>query len=244
MRRRRDAAGGPCHVSTRSRFPRGNLPTLNRPRASGLPRSRWSMKSPATSAAPLPRMSGWYSTTRARPTGEPSLSTHSHRIGHRRVRRRPTARADALSRVPIRRISPNSVRRASISRAARAHAFHDLTAPPAKALPKTPEFAAALDLYQGRRYREAKAAFLILKTATPPDGGTAVPAAFYEMECLRKLGDLDGLAEAGRGFVKDPALGTRRLRQLEIDQFGTPSAPGLEAARSSRRNFTRPAPAR
>lgn len=42
-------------------------------------------------------------------------------------------------------------------------------------------------------------------------------AAFYELECQRKLGDLDGLAKALLTFAKAPALGGHRLRQLEID---------------------------
>ena len=36
---------------------------------------------------------------------------------------------------------------------------------------------------------------------------------------LRKLGDLDGLAKARQGFVKNPALGENRLWQLEIDRL-------------------------
>ena len=90
----------------------------------------------------------------------------------------------------------------------------DCAAPSLEALPvtdvefpETREFAVALDLYQGRKYREARAAFALLGTAHPL-------AAFYQMECFRKLGDLDGMAAAV--VVKDPALGADRLRQLEL----------------------------
>ncbi len=94
------------------------------------------------------------------------------------------------------------------------------SATPTKAPPKSREFAAALDLYQGRKYEEAKSAFREIQsrrqTATPPDAEVSLLAAFYESECLRKLGDLDGLAEALRGLVKNPALGGDKLRQIEI----------------------------
>ncbi|MEY3896353.1 MAG: hypothetical protein RLZZ214_1873 [Verrucomicrobiota bacterium] len=92
---------------------------------------------------------------------------------------------------------------------------------PAKALPKSRGFAAALDLYQGRRYEEAKSAFREIQArhqaATPPDAEISTLAAFYESECLRKLGDLDGLAKALQEFVKNPALDGNKLRQIEID---------------------------
>ena len=93
--------------------------------------------------------------------------------------------------------------------------------PAGKPLPATPSFAAALDLYQGRKYQEAKTAFAeitkLAKAGNSPDKETATFAAFYETECLRKLGDLDGLAKTLRKLEKDPSLGGNRLRQLEID---------------------------
>lgn len=84
---------------------------------------------------------------------------------------------------------------------------------PAMADPKSHEFSRAMNLYQGRKYQEAKAVFVEIKTHHK----SPVLAAFYVMECLRKLGDLDGLAHALATFVKDPSLGGNRLRQLEID---------------------------
>lgn len=84
-------------------------------------------------------------------------------------------------------------------------------------LPTGPAFTAALDLYQGRKYLEARAAFADIPKRHKPDRETAMLAAFYELECQRKLGELGGLAKALRTFAKDPSLGGNRLRQLEID---------------------------
>lgn len=83
--------------------------------------------------------------------------------------------------------------------------------------------AAAIDLFQGRRYQEAKTAFAnIRKTHEPvmtlPDNPGTL-AAFYELECFRKLGDLDGLAEALKQFNKDPLVREHQLRQIEIYLF-------------------------
>lgn len=92
---------------------------------------------------------------------------------------------------------------------------------PAKAIPKSREFAAALDLYQGRKYQEAMAAFLRIKNLKSPSAGpeTAAFAAFYEMECLRKSGDLKGLGKALGDFKGCASLGEDRLRQLEINRL-------------------------
>lgn len=90
-------------------------------------------------------------------------------------------------------------------------------APAAKPLPTGPMFTAAIDFYQGRKYQEAKAGFAAITKLPAADRETATLAAFYEMECQRKLGELDGLAKAIAPFVRDPSLGGDRLRQLEID---------------------------
>jgi tetratricopeptide (TPR) repeat protein len=84
---------------------------------------------------------------------------------------------------------------------------------PAKADPDSQEFRNAMNLYQGRKYQEAKAAFVQIKIRRK----SSFAAAFYEMECLRKLGDLDGLAHASATFVKHSSLGGNRLRQLQIN---------------------------
>jgi hypothetical protein len=82
------------------------------------------------------------------------------------------------------------------------------------------DYATAVDLFQSRRYREAKDVFAALKdryqpVATLPDN-PATLAGFYELECFRKLGDLDGLSEALKKFNKDPLVRENHLRQIEI----------------------------
>ncbi|RYD25545.1 MAG: hypothetical protein EOP87_24225, partial [Verrucomicrobiaceae bacterium] len=58
-----------------------------------------------------------------------------------------------------------------------------------------PGYAAATDLFEDHRYREAKLAFAALSkelapiSSLPDNPGTR--AAFHELECLRKLGDLE-----------------------------------------------------
>lgn len=108
--------------------------------------------------------------------------------------------------------------------------FADGGAPP-PALPPLPEadpddaplpageFAIAIDLYQGRKYHDALAAFgrLAASPVTGDEGGLL--ARFYETECLRRLGNLEGLAKAVGSLGKKPSLGPRRLRQLEIDSL-------------------------
>ena len=105
-------------------------------------------------------------------------------------------------------------------------------------LPATPAFTAAMDLYQGRNYQQAMAAFAAIKSRPKAERETTTFAAFYEMECQRKLGDLTGLANALRSFQKDPALGGYRLRQLEInalwDVVRTKSWDRVEALASQR----------
>ena len=89
--------------------------------------------------------------------------------------------------------------------------------PAGSPLPKTPEFTSAMDLYKGRKYLEAKTAFLKIHAGAEIE--VALFAKFYAAECLRKLGDLDGLAQAVASVEKKPALGAKRLRQLEIDSL-------------------------
>lgn len=93
--------------------------------------------------------------------------------------------------------------------------------PAGKPLPASPAFSAAMDFYQGRKYLEAKVAFAEITerslSGASPDKETAALATFHEIECLRKLGDLDGMALAVSSFEAPASLGGRRLRQLEID---------------------------
>jgi tetratricopeptide (TPR) repeat protein len=82
------------------------------------------------------------------------------------------------------------------------------------------EFVLAMDLYQARKYAEAREKFTAIKEsfksrATAPDNPSTL-AGFYEMECFRKLGDLDALAAASRAFVKTPLTRKHQLRQLDL----------------------------
>ncbi len=86
-----------------------------------------------------------------------------------------------------------------------------------------PGYAAAIDLFQDRRYREAKLAFATLSkllepvSNLPDNPGTL--AAFHGLECLRKLGDLEGLSEELKKFNKDPLVRENHLRQIEMYVF-------------------------
>jgi hypothetical protein len=81
------------------------------------------------------------------------------------------------------------------------------------------EYTKAMDLFQARKYAEAKTQFAALKErykfmqAMP--GNFSVQSAFYEMECMRKLGDLEGLSAAGQKFIKDPLLRDYQLKQID-----------------------------
>jgi tetratricopeptide (TPR) repeat protein len=111
----------------------------------------------------------------------------------------------------------------------RAGGIEPLEAPPAtspagdsgeaavKPVPDSREFATALDFHQGRRYQEALAAFR--KIAKSGTGKEADFAAFYEVEGLRKSGDLDGLEKALQLFKGHSSLDTNQLRQLEINRL-------------------------
>jgi tetratricopeptide (TPR) repeat protein len=80
--------------------------------------------------------------------------------------------------------------------------------------------SAAMDLYQARKYREAREGFAAVKARFMPilplEDSPAALAAFYEMECLRKLGDLDGLAAALRSSGALPLSRETQLRQIEL----------------------------
>lgn len=82
------------------------------------------------------------------------------------------------------------------------------------------DFSVAMDLYQARKYKEAKEKFSAVKARYKPilpmENSPAALATFYEMECMRKLGDLDGLAAALQTFIKDPLTRESHLRQLEL----------------------------
>ena len=85
------------------------------------------------------------------------------------------------------------------------------------------EYAAAMDLYQARKYTEAKAKFIAVKERYKPlqqmENSHAALATFYEIECLRKLGDLEGMSAALQKFIKEPLTRESQLRQFEVYVF-------------------------
>lgn len=84
-------------------------------------------------------------------------------------------------------------------------------------------FRDAMELYQGRKYAEAKELFAQVKVAFKPtsalDHNYATLGAFYEMECMRRLGDLEGLSKTLEGFRKDGLMREHHLSQLEVYVF-------------------------
>lgn len=81
----------------------------------------------------------------------------------------------------------------------------------------------AMELYQSRKYAEAKDLFAQVKAMYKPtaalDNNYSTLGAFYELECMRRLGDLEGLSKALEGFRKDGLTREHHLRQLEIYVF-------------------------
>ena len=83
-----------------------------------------------------------------------------------------------------------------------------------------PDFTAAMALLNARKYREAKTKFAAVKDRCKAvagiDDSHSVQAGYYEMECARKSGDLEGLAMALQGFSKDHLTRPYQLRQIEL----------------------------
>jgi tetratricopeptide (TPR) repeat protein len=82
------------------------------------------------------------------------------------------------------------------------------------------EFTEAMDLYQAHKYQDARLAFIRVKERFKPVGllenSPAALAAFYEMECLRKTGDLEGLASALQQFTRNTITRETLLSQIEL----------------------------
>jgi hypothetical protein len=78
----------------------------------------------------------------------------------------------------------------------------------------------ALDLFQGRQYTAAKTKFAAVKMAyqslRPLPDNPSTTAGYFEMECLRKSGDLPGLAKALEAFDKSGLTRRNQLRQLDL----------------------------
>ena len=87
-------------------------------------------------------------------------------------------------------------------------------------LVEPPDYAAAIDLFEGRKYKEAQEAFAAVKErckpiAVLPDNFHTL-AAFHEMECFRHLGDYEGLAAVLKTFLKEPITRANQLRQVDL----------------------------
>lgn len=82
------------------------------------------------------------------------------------------------------------------------------------------DMTGAFDLYEARNYKEAREAFEKIKTRFKPlqtlDNNPSTVAAFYEMECMRHLEDLEALNTAVSTFLKEPLTSESQLRQLEL----------------------------
>lgn len=82
------------------------------------------------------------------------------------------------------------------------------------------EFVDAMELYMSRDYKGAKEALKVVqgeyKSFTGIPGNYAILATFYEMECERKLGNLDALEAIRSKFIPDALLRESHKKQLEL----------------------------
>jgi len=79
-----------------------------------------------------------------------------------------------------------------------------------------------MDLFQSCKYDEAKAKFADIKrrykpTETMPGNFSAL-GEFYEMECMRKVGDLEGVNTLMQRFKPDPL--PREDQRLQVEIYG------------------------
>lgn len=96
-----------------------------------------------------------------------------------------------------------------------------ISRPQAIWLMEPPEYTEAMELFQGRKYAEARPKFAAVRETFSrlqelPDNHSSL-SAFFEMECLRKLGDLDGLKAAQEKFL--PVDRESLTRKHHIDQM-------------------------
>ena len=81
----------------------------------------------------------------------------------------------------------------------------------------------AMKFYRARNYAEARELFAESKrsyqsTSALPDNFSSL-GAFYELECYRRLGDLEGLAKALEGFRKASLTRENQLSQMALYVF-------------------------
>lgn len=87
-------------------------------------------------------------------------------------------------------------------------------------LVEPPDYCAAIDLYESKKYKEAQEAFAAVKErckpiAAMPDNFHTL-AAFHEIECFRHLSEYEGLAAVLKSFIKEPLTRESQLRQLDL----------------------------
>lgn len=87
-------------------------------------------------------------------------------------------------------------------------------------VPEPVDYTAAMELYRARNYKDARKEFAAVKERYRPierlEDSVSTLATYHEMECLRKLGDLDGLATALKKFSKGPLSRDYQNGQLEL----------------------------
>ncbi len=90
-------------------------------------------------------------------------------------------------------------------------------------LDEPPEFGVAMTFYLSRKFAEAGVKFREVRQRYQPlaelKDNPSTLAAFYETECLRKSGDLEGLATARMALSKAPLTRESQLRQLELAEL-------------------------
>ena len=83
-----------------------------------------------------------------------------------------------------------------------------------------PALTEAIDLFQGRKYAEAKEKLAAVAATYKPieelPDNPSTAAAYLHLECLRRSGDLEGLAKALETFDKAGLTREHQLRQLEL----------------------------
>lgn len=82
------------------------------------------------------------------------------------------------------------------------------------------EYTKAMDLYENGKFKEAQEEFKKYKEASKslaqfPNNFHTL-SAFYEMECMRNLGDYPGLFTALQSFIKKPLVRDDHNRQLDL----------------------------
>ncbi len=83
------------------------------------------------------------------------------------------------------------------------------------------EYAEATALYRARKFSEARAKFAEIKkryqpVAKLPENPAAL-AGFYEMECMRRSGDIAALVAAKAGYISTAiAASESRMRQIDL----------------------------